>query len=520
MFGRAGQLALPGAVAQLGLDGVAYAPPLDDSAPAESSPYLATHTEFCQASDLHPTEGNAPGPLPGQLAFPGRWETDPTAQQLDLWGRIARTADMLHRPLSCAPDCECHPHDRMAKCQRVRFMKDADIEWSRSEYGAWRARGLIECANKHACPYCGPKACRETASKLAVAFDRHMVEPFSDVWMLTLKIPHYLDEQPRDVVAHLYDATETFFRSSEWRRWVKRWGVIGRVRVLDVTFGGANGVHPHFHVALFADNAGISPEHAFVLGDPKDEAYVVDERGDVDCNGVPVMKAEFSKLADERERWGPWQPLRACVGDVRKRYLDEIKGSLIPAWERAVRASGARIEKLADFRSNGLHLQPSERAASYFTKWGLSSEIGATSAKSRNVLDLIDAIGRVPGAAWTYKQWIAATKGRTLVTGLTDVCNRLGVDDESARAWLDEQRRRREAELAREGTPVVKVPELRIVIRAHLYAAAIRLGWRDVHAFIDERALDGRGVEPDWLQRALDDFLWSHLADARGPPDD
>lgn len=64
-----------------------------------------------------------------------------------------------------------------------------------------------------------------------------------------------------------------------------------------------------------------------------------------------------------------------------------------------------------------------------------------------------------------------------------------------------------------------KVPELRLVVRSHLYPAAMALGWSKVFAFVDKAAEPGRGDEPDWLQRALDDFLWKNLPLVRGPPD-
>jgi hypothetical protein len=525
LFGRAGQLALPGAAAQLGLDGVAYCPvPTEDPAPAGSSPSLGPHTVFRTEGDLPPTVADlgsffapsVPHSTQGvQLALDLKeWEQAP---QLSLWQRLDIVNELTRES----------EWDRDGKCNRTRFAKQADVNVARSERGSWSTAGTIKCGVWQTCPSCGPRKCREVASKLAVCFHRHMRDReqlgdslFHDVWMLSVTVPHSVNVRAEQTVDELYSSWEDFTHSAEWRAWSKRWGLVGRVRVLDVTFGGSNGAHPHFHVALFVERAGISPDHAWSLGDPTSDHFVVDARGDTDCNGVAVMHAEAATLADDCERWGFWKPLRSCSEQVRKRYLDEIKGSLVTAWERAVLASGASIERLTDFRRRALELTPSENAAAYFTKWGLADEVGASSSKSRNQMRLLDAVAAgLKGAAYTWKQWRRAVHQHTLVTGLGAVVRRFSVDDDAASEWLDEQRRRREAELEREGTPVVKVPELQLRVRAHLYPAAMALGWVQVFSFIDEAALPGRGDEPDWLQRALDDFLWRNLPLARGSPD-
>lgn len=520
MFARAGQLALPGAAAQLGLDGAAYAVDAagelncaeapanpSDRSPERASSSLGPHTEFSQGGDLHPTEGDLGRPLQLQLALDlDAWDRAP---QLSLWQRLDVMRDLVRDG----------DFDRDSKCNRTRFVERSDVGIARSARGSWSTSGTIKCGTWQTCPSCGPRKCREVASKLSVCIDRHLARSSeNDVWMLSLTIPHYADERAELAVDQLYAADAEFVRSSEWREFSKRWGVTNRVRVLDATHGGVHGSHPHFHVALFVERSGLPTDHGYLLdGAPSANGWIVDERGAELRDGVRVMPSE---LHAERERWGVWKPLRGCSKETRQKYLDEIKGSLVPAWERAVRAAGARIERPTDFRRKSVELTPSENAAAYFTKWGLADEVGAGSSKARNHLRLLDAVAAgVKGAAYTWKQWRRAVHQHALVTGLTKIANALDVTDEAASEWLDEQRRRREAELEREGKPVQLVPELQLVVRAHLYEAAMRLGWDQVFSFVDQSALVGRGETADWLQRSLDDFLWSNLAVARGSPD-
>jgi hypothetical protein len=410
-------------------------------------------------------------------------------------------------------------YDRDAKCNRVRFKTASDVELHRSERGSWSTAGTIKCNQWQTCPSCGPKKCRDVASKLSVAFDRHMAtDAGHDVWMLSLTIPHYPDVRTEIVVDQLYAAFDTFAHSKEWRRFAKRWGVVGRVRVLDATHGAANGSHPHFHIALFADQSWIQTDHAFLLAGQDVETWTVDDDGAPLACGVRVMPSELQR---DRERFGPLKPLRACSQDVRRKHLDEIKGPLVDAWVDAVRASGARIERLTEFVRKGVELTPSENAASYFTKWGLADEVGASASKTRNHLRLLDAVAAgVKGAAYQWKQWRRAVHQHPLVSGLSAIVRRLAVTDAMARDWLDEQRRRREAEMERDGTPIVKVPELRLTVRSYVYSAAMALGWPAVFAFVDDVASRSRGESPDWVQSELDGFLWRNMALARGSPDD
>jgi len=539
MFARAGQLALPDAPAQLGLDGVAYAPelppPTDDPAPAGSSPPLGPHTVFRTDGGLPPTAADlgsffAPSVSRGtervQLALDlDAWAEAP---QLSLWQRLDVVNELTRES----------EWDRDGKCNRTRFAKQTDVNVARSDRGSWSTTGTIKCGVWQTCPSCGPRKCRDVASKLAVCFHRHLHKPtgeawatggsewsvdssaFHDVWMLTLTVPHASDLRAEQTVDELYNSWDDFTHSVEWRAFFKRWGIVGRVRVLDVTFGGSNGAHPHFHVALFVEKAAITPEHAWSLSESLGNHLVVDERGGIECEGVRVMHVDQVQLADDAARWGMYKPLRSSSEAVRRKFLDEIKGGLVNAWERAVRASGARIERPTEFRRNAVELTPSEHAAAYFTKWGLADEVGAQTAKARNQMRLLDGVAAgLKGAAYTWKQWRRAIHQHALVTGLGAVVRRFEVEDDEATEWLDEQRRRRELELERAGTPVVKVPALQLVIRSHLYPAAMALGWPSVFSFIDEAAEPGRGEQPDWLQRALDDFLWRSLPLTRGPPD-
>lgn len=514
MFARAGQLALPGASAQLGLDGVAYAPdPESDRSPERASHSLGTHTGFCNSAEspenLPPNTPSGPSQLALDL---DAWEEAP---QLSLWARLAVQRDVL----------AFSEWDRYAKCGFVRYKAAADVPITRRESGAWSPSSVVRCGYP-GCPWCGTQLAQTRASELGACMEAHLnnADGDTDCWMLTATIPHYAEDAASVVVEQLYTVQAMFLRSKEWRTFAKQWGLLGNgVRCLDNVIGGASGLHAHFHTALFPTRAGLPTADAW-RHDLDDKAPAIDQWL-VARNGLERwwaasiaenVEALPLQLAEQIRTFGIWRKLRHCTQRVREKFIGEIGAPLVDAWERCCLAVGVRIGNRDAFRRTALKLTSSEDAAAYFVKWGLSDEVTRSTSKDRSPLRLLDAISAgIQGAAYTYKQFRRAVDGRQWITGLGDLKKRLAITDELVEAYAAERRRRREAELEREGTPIVKKRELKLVVRAHLFSVVHRLGWEAVFAFIDET--EAKLDVPPWdipraLQAALDEFLWRNLA--------
>lgn len=479
-IGPGGQLAIPGTPgAQLGLDGRDYAPLSRDAANSSLGP---SH-EVLHGTGAGPERG-APSPHGAQLALDlDAWEASP---QLSVWARLKVAHDLLRYG----------EFDRDAKCCRTRFAHDAPAVARRGASGAWSLSGVIKCG-QWTCPCCGVHRARETAAKLGVAMQRHLAkrdaynpDAWPDVWMLTLALPHAATTTTEHVVDQLYDASARFWRSRAWRRFEKRWGIVARVRVLDATHGGKNGSHPHFHIALFPTAASVDTFGAI--------GHKLQKKWNVRDGALVLAQLDGAM---------PLVPLRSVEPAVRDRFLAELRVGLLPAWEECVRAAGATIANVGDFRLHSLKISGSEQAAAYFTKWGLADEVGAPTAKTRNHLRLLDAVaGDVRGAAVTFKRWRRAVVGHAWVSGLADLCTLYNVTDDDAHAYVLARKEQRDEDLRRRGEPVPEsVPELQLVVRSHLYEAALALGWERVFAECDAWSKAGADV-----QRELDAFLWSH----------
>lgn len=551
------QLALDmaGVPAQLGLDGVAYGLPAHaaDEPRAEGpsrtlgTPHGVLPPDYERAlrASLGLEYGPTRPPPCGERA-----DRDPAphhqleldlnawdrAPQLDMWDRRDLMAAILRCPRDCPkPEradgqkgCAIHLYDRDAKCLRTRFVSPGEsIELRRSSSAKWSLVGVIQCGQM-TCPHCGPDRCRDAAARIAVSIERHLAESDSnDVWMLTLSPPHYADDDPEVVVDRLFAAIAAFWRTVEWRHFAERWGIDHKIRALDISHGGPNGMHPHFHVLAFATKARCAAETRRALAEIKrreDERAELLEAAMAEKLQVPPPPYEgsarqFLDRAKNRPVTEIAVPLDGAdlkpLGDeeqrVRELFLRELRASLLPAWERCVRATGARIKNDAKFRAVSLDLAPCERAYSYVVKWGLADEVGATTAKHHSHLRLLDALGAgMTAAAELYKQTRHATAGHTWLVGLGDLCHRYEVNDDDVRKYLDELRVKRERKLAAEGKPIpAPVPELRLEVRSRLYESVLALGPKVVCAFVD--SFD-HATPVEEIQRRLDAFLWESRA--------
>jgi hypothetical protein len=373
-----------------------------------------------------------------------------------------------------------------AKCQRTRRSADPAKVY-RTERGAWCFAGLITC-EKWACAHCGSSRARSTSAALGVALRRHLSDGvrdhwrWPDAWMLTLTIPHTRTDWLGVTVDRLFGAWRSFEQSSAWRSFKKRWGVVGVVRVLDVTFGGLNGAHPHFHVLVL-------PSRAVRVSDVADVA---------DAGGMG---------GDRRETI--YQPIAGLGREERQLELDGLAVGLWGAWDDACAVAGVERARGAQ----ALRLSGSEDAAAYFVGWGLGDEVGATPMKRRSHLRLLDAVAaHVAGAASAYVAWCGAVAGKQWVSGLGDVRRRLSISEEDEDAYIAELRAKRDAARAAAGDPVVLVRPLYGWVPHHLWPTVPRAGRANFFRALD--AADARGED---VQTAL--VIWlSDQQRGRAPP--
>lgn len=525
--------------AQLGLDGRSWAP-LPREAP-RSVPLHGLPDAGGQDDPDRPPERPTAGP-PAQAVF-----DLVDVPQLGLWDRKRVAGALAQRPGQQTPKQQQRPgpHDRLSKCcHGVRVKADESPQLFRTDRGKLVWQGLMSCEEK-CCPKCGVSWAHDTCNTLGAVFEAWLsADPQHDVWMLSLAIPHARTDDVRQLVRALYEMAPTFFRTSEWRAFARRFD-IGQgkvVRIIDSTHGGDNGAHPHWHIALLVDGVTITGaerrdaaiNHARAhLRAPDDDATDAEraayakamKRADEDqaraLNGYTTWNDAPLTALDRRERQIVLASLAARYG-LWSAWVDTVRDWLGPERARFGRNRG-ELQPRHVARS-ALRLTPGEDASRYFTAWGLESEIGGTPIKARSHLRLLDAAGAgVVGAGDAWVTWREAMKRKSWAIGVTRACRATGVTAAMVEAYRKRKQDERDAARERAGQPVERVKPFWVVVPSLLWEAACLVGL-DVIERIACEAVDAGAPAQDAVTRAC----WAvqpevnrrALARARPPPED
>ena len=511
------QLVLPTHGGQLGLDGRTYAPvesrsdlPSGEAArgPLGSSSEESPTTE--PAKDFRRSKNHA-----AQLSL-SVWTN---SKQLDLWSRIRATTIVRFD----------EGGERIAQCHRTRVWKPdgetRSVTALRSARKAWNVIGTVTC-DSYNCPACGPKRAREATARISLVIDRHRSEfPDGDLGLLSLTVPHVIEDSTASVIKLLYATRVRFWRSKEWKAFASEYGIENRITALDAVHGGANGSHPHFHalipLARLGSMRALDDVRARVAVHNRrtptfNRALIAERAAENEQRKLEALELMIELAAAERV---PDELVRVqdASTEGRRWYFAQLvrQWRLVDAWERAVLDCHGEIENIWQFRNHALQLEPGEKADAYLLKWGLAKELGMSPAKDRSHLRLLDVTragdaaelspsGRrnCDVAADLYRAWVVATKSRQWVTGLGDACKRYGITDEDVKAHLDEVHRKIEEE-----NPSPKVREVVVVIHEHLWTTFLQIGHAEMFAWLDEQAeLYGDAI----LQTELDAFLTRH----------
>ena len=155
------------------------------------------------------------------------------------------------------------PKYRVAWCGH-RVVKD---EWGEKhvhlmrEKGRAFYRGLYRCGDVWLCPDCSAKIAAGRRDELAKATIEASRQGMSGC-LITYTFPHTRADVLRDMLTQFAKARAKLRGCRPWRRFTSRWKITGEVKALEVTHG-ANGWHPHGHVATFID--GQVPEERRAL---------------------------------------------------------------------------------------------------------------------------------------------------------------------------------------------------------------------------------------------------------------
>ena len=284
-------------------------------------------------------------------------------------------------------DNRAHP-DRVASCLRRLSDVASGVE-CRYVPGAGSShyRGLQTCGSVWHCPVCASKISEKRRDKLAVLVAAH-IKAGGSVWMTTYTVAHKRRDDLAALVGAFLAARRKMRQGRRGLALRERFGVVGTVSVLEVTYSPRNGWHPHVHELVFAG-------------------------------------ADFSLDGYDRAARSAWKDAAAVFGLTMNQHGFRID-----------RTFGAVADYIAKFGH-----EPESK-----TPWGVESEVAKGHVKQARSKDgmtpfglLAAATDGVPWAAPLWQEFCRVFKGRKQLNYSPGLKALYGVTEET------------DEELAREG---------------------------------------------------------------------
>lgn len=143
------------------------------------------------------------------------------------------------------------PSSRTAKCLRYVQHKRASVDVFRSiKYQRAHYGGLQTCSSVWACPVCSAKISERRRAELAELIQAHEATG-GVVLLVTRTVPHRRTDDLGELLAKIATAERSYTGHRDYKALMSAFGLVGKVRALEVTHGEANGWHPHVHELVF-----------------------------------------------------------------------------------------------------------------------------------------------------------------------------------------------------------------------------------------------------------------------------
>ena len=272
---------------------------------------------------------------------------------------------------------ELLPGERVAECLRAIVPGQAHVKIMHSP-SVMRAhyKHLLVCASVWNCPVCAAKISERRRVELTAALDRNdELVPA----LLTFTVQHTRAHPLKETLAALLAAYKRMCHGKAWEGFRDRFGLIGTVRALEVTYT-LNGWHAHTHtLALFDDRPNEDELHRFLSGRwiasvRKTGRFASDGHG---CNVEFRKKAIGNYVSKFGEQWGIEHELVKAVSKVSKSDKGMTPFGLLADYLAGNKASGRRFVEYAQAFKGCRQLVWSK---------GLRSKLGIGEAKSDEVI--------------------------------------------------------------------------------------------------------------------------------------
>ena len=329
---------------------------------------------------------------------------------------------------------------RVCDCQRLPVPDAGAVSVVVSpETGNAAMRGLVTCASVWSCPVCSGKIALGRRDEVRQALEGHLATG-SVAISITYTLRHGASHQCGELVRGLGESLRRYRANRTVGDLRKRYGFIGQIRALEVTYGDRNGWHPHVHEVWFVTmhNGLFSPDDLKVIQKLLSGAWMraVETQGlpvpdeaigcvvkqittprDYEGKGIAAIAGVTGWDASDElvrgmmkkarlDRFGPFDLLLAGRGKLFAEYVEAFQGKRQLTWSPGLKAKYA-ISEVSDEQL------AEEEARAGVPTIGITREdfirsVGLSFSFVPQLLDVVEAKGSVFALEWLKRRGVIA----------------------------------------------------------------------------------------------------------------
>ena len=261
-----------------------------------------------------------------------------------------------------------------------------------------RVGSIKTCGSVWACPVCSAKVAEVRRRELTYAMCQHTAQS-GYAYLLTFTIPHYKGQSLDELMLPFDKARQSFQNSKSWKKVMSKDGTaqrVGAVTSLEVTYGTANGWHPHLHMLVFCKPGAF-------------EERTADQSGRLTSPAIDFFRGEWTRLCEKR----------GLVDAGNRQWSQQY----------------------------GLDVRGGQQAAEYIAKWGhdqswgMASELTRSHAKTGKrdtwgtndhytPFQMLEMSATGDGhATCAYREFVSAFDGKRMLTWSPGLKAHFGIED-------------------------------------------------------------------------------------------
>lgn len=186
---------------------------------------------------------------------------------------------------------------RTCDCQRLPIpLKETVVVAQSPSTGVAALRNLVTCGSVWTCPVCASKIAGARRDEVRSGLERHLAGGLVAV-SVTLTVRHGVGHSAKRLLTAMSGALNLMRSNRRVRQLREKYHYRGQIRALEVTYGHANGWHPHFHEVWFFDTKLWSESSASVMQEEIAQAWLAA----VERSGLPKPSKEVGVLVKRIE---------------------------------------------------------------------------------------------------------------------------------------------------------------------------------------------------------------------------